>query len=185
MAHLDAVTVVPEPVNEPVYSYAPGSKERSSIEARLKEMAAEPIDLTETIGGEQRLGGGEPIQVVQPHRHSAVLGTLHQSTTADVRAAVDAALEAAPAWRDLSFDDRAAVLLRAADLLSGPWRDTLNASTMLGQSKTAIQAEIDAAAEMADFFRFNVAYARRILAEQPLSAPQQWNRMEYRPLEGF
>src|SRR4051794_29682995 len=100
MGHLDAVTVVPEPVNEPVHNFAPGSKERSSLEARIKEMAAESIDLTATIGGEQAPGSGEPIEVVQPHRHAAVLGTIHQSTAADVRRAVDAAVEAAPGWRD-------------------------------------------------------------------------------------
>jgi 1-pyrroline-5-carboxylate dehydrogenase len=182
---LDAVTAVPLPANEPVHSFAPGTKERTSLEARLKEMAAEPIDLPVTIGGEQRMGGGEPINVVQPHRHAAVLGTMHQATRDDVRGAVDAALAAAPGWRSLSFDDRAAVLLRAADLLAGPWRDTINAATMLGQSKTVVQAEIDAACELIDFWRFNVAYARDILAQQPRSAPQAWNRMEYRPLEGF
>jgi 1-pyrroline-5-carboxylate dehydrogenase len=182
---LDAVTAVPLPGNEPVHSYAPGSKERASLEARIKEMAAEPVELPITIGGEQRMGGGEAMDVVQPHRHAAVLGTMQQATTDDVRGAVDAAVAAAPAWRGLSFDDRAAVLLRAADLLAGPWRDTINAATMLGQSKTVVQAEIDAACELIDFWRFNVAYARDILAQQPQSSPQQWNRMEYRPLEGF
>src|SRR5688572_14727343 len=138
-----------------------------------------------TIDGEQRLGGGEPIDVVQPHRHSSVLGTTRDATSADVQAAVDAALAAAPAWRATSYDDRAAVLLRAAELLSGPWRDTLNAATMLGQSKTAIQAEIDSACELIDFLRFNVAFGRQVLAEQPVSSPGVWNRMDHRPLEGF
>ena len=183
---VDAVTVPPLPVNEPVRSYAPGTKERASLEARLKELtAADAIDLTMTIAGKQRGGTGEPIDVVMPHRHAAVLGRTWNASPADVQAAVDAALAAAPAWRDLPFDERAAVFLRAADLLAGPWRDTINASTMLGQSKTCYQAEIDAACELADFWRFNVGYARAILAEQPISAPQMWNRLDHRPLEGF
>jgi 1-pyrroline-5-carboxylate dehydrogenase len=183
---LDAVTNPPLPVNEPVRTYAPGSKERASLEARLKELtAAEPVDLTMTIGGAEHGGSGEPIDVVMPHHHASVLGRTWDATRADVQAAVDAALAAAPAWRDLPFDERAAVFLRAADLLAGPWRDTINGSTMLGQSKTCYQAEIDAACELADFWRFNVSYARQILAEQPISAPQTWNRLDHRPLEGF
>ena len=183
---MDAVTVVPEPLNEPVRSYAPGSPERESLVARLTDLAAAgPIDLPMTIDGEQRLGGGAPIEVVQPHRHAAVLGTTRDATTADVEAAVAAALAAAPAWRDTSYDDRAAVLLRAADLLAGPWRDTLNAATMLGQSKTVLQAEIDSACEFVDFLRFNVAFGRQVLAEQPVSSTGVWNRMDHRPLEGF
>src|SRR5512144_3192517 len=141
---MDAVTIVPTPVNEPVRGYAPGSRERVSLEASLKDLAAEPIDLPMTIGGEQRMGGGEQIAVVQPHRRDAVLGTMREATARGARAAVDAAAAAAPGWRALAFEDRAAILLKAADLLSGPWRDTLNAATMLGQSKTASQAEIDA-----------------------------------------
>jgi 1-pyrroline-5-carboxylate dehydrogenase len=183
---LDAVTAVPAPVNEPARSYAPGSKERASLEQRLKDLGSEAIDLPLTIGGERRAGGGEQIAVVQPHRHAAVLGYTWNSSTADVAAAVDAALAAGPAWRALPFDERAAVFLRAADLLAGPWRDTINASTMLGQSKTCYQAEIDAACELADFWRFNVHFARQILAEQPpVSPPMTWNRLDHRPLEGF
>ena len=182
---MDAVTSVPLPVNEPIRGYAPGSTERASLEARLAELAGTPIELTMTVDGEQRMAGGDPIDVVQPHRHAAVLGTTRDATAADVQAAVDAALAAAPAWRDTSYDDRAAVLLRAAELLSGPWRDTLNAATMLGQSKTAIQAEIDSACELIDFLRFNVAFGRQVLAEQPVSSPGVWNRMDHRPLEGF
>ena len=182
---MDAATNVPKPVNEPVKGYAPGSPERASLESRLKEMASERAELTMTIGGKRRMAGGESYDVVQPHAHAQVLGTTAEATTADVTAAVDAALGAAPAWRDLSFDDRAAVFLKAADLLAGPFRDQLNASTMLGQSKTAIQAEIDAACELIDFFRFNVHFARQIMEEQPISAPGQWNRMDHRPLEGF
>src|SRR5512144_1375637 len=182
---MNAVTIVPTPVNEPVRGYAPGSRERASLEAALKDLAAEPIDLPMTIGGEQRMGGGEQIAVVQPHRRDAVLGTMRDATAQDARAAVDAAAAAAPGWRALAFEDRAAILLKAADLLSGPWRDTLNAATMLGQSKTASQAEIDAACELVDFWRFNVAYAAEILRQQPGSNPGTWNRLDYRPLEGF
>jgi 1-pyrroline-5-carboxylate dehydrogenase len=182
---LDAVTVVPEPVNEPVRSYAPGSKERASLEQRLKELASDAIDLPLTIGGDRRAGGGEQVAVVQPHRHAAVLGYTWNSSESDVRAAIDAALAAGAAWRALPFDERAAVFLRAADLLAGPWRDTINASTMLGQSKTCYQAEIDAACELADFWRFNVSFARTVLAEQPISSPTTWNRLDHRPLEGF
>jgi 1-pyrroline-5-carboxylate dehydrogenase len=182
---LDAVTVPPTPVNEPVRSYAPGSAERASLETRLKELAADRIDLPMTIGGEQRMGSGARVDVVQPHNRGAVLGTLGDATGDDVRAAVDAAKAAAADWRSMAFDDRAAILLKAADLLAGPWRDTLNAATMLGQSKTVQQAEIDSACELIDFWRYNVSYARQILAEQPISSPGVWNRLEYRPLEGF
>ncbi|GHE85256.1 1-pyrroline-5-carboxylate dehydrogenase [Amycolatopsis deserti] len=182
---MDAVTTVPTPANEPVLQYAPGSPERAEVQAALAELAKEPIELTATIGGEQRMGGGPRIDVVQPHNHRAVLGTLGSATQQDTRDALAAAREAAPAWRKLSFDDRAAILLRAADLLSGPWRARLNAATMLGQSKTVYQAEIDSACELADFWRFNVAFARRLLAEQPASSPGVWNRTDHRPLEGF
>ncbi|WP_055587877.1 L-glutamate gamma-semialdehyde dehydrogenase [Peterkaempfera griseoplana] len=182
---MDAVTQVPAPVNEPVHSYAPGSPERARLEAELKRLAAEPTELTMTIGGERRLGGGEPIDVVQPHNHAAKLGTMRNATRDDAQAAVDAALAAAPAWRALSFDDRAAVFLKAADLLSGPWRETVAAATMLGQSKTAQQAEIDSSCELVDFWRFNVHFARQIMAEQPASSAGVWNRSDHRPLEGF
>ncbi|MFJ6217449.1 aldehyde dehydrogenase family protein, partial [Streptomyces sp. NPDC092296] len=182
---MDAVTQVPAPVNEPVHSYAPGSPERARLEAELKRLAAEPVELTMTIAGEQRLGGGEPVDVVQPHRHAARLGTLRGATRQDAQDAVDAALAAAPGWRALSFDDRAAVFLKAADLLAGPWRETIAAATMLGQSKTAQQAEIDSPCELVDFWRFNVHFARQILAEQPVSSPGVWNRADHRPLEGF
>ncbi|RAG87158.1 1-pyrroline-5-carboxylate dehydrogenase [Streptacidiphilus pinicola] len=183
---MDAVTQIPTPVNEPVHSYAPGSAERARLEAELKRLGGQaPVELTMTIGGVKRLGGGEPIDVVQPHRHAAVLGTMRNATADDARDAVEAALAAAPAWRALPFDERAAVFLRAADLLSGPWRETLAAATMLGQSKTAQQAEIDTPCELVDFWRFNVHFARQILAEQPISSPGVWNRTDHRPLEGF
>jgi len=182
---MDAVTRVPPPRNEPVLSYAPGTPERAALQKRLAELAAEPLELTSTIGGRQRMAGGERFDVVQPHRHAAVLGTAANATHADARDAVRCAKEAAPGWRELSFDDRAAVFLRAADLLAGPWRQTLNAATMLGQSKTVQQAEIDSACELIDFWRYNVHFARQVLAEQPVSSPGVWNRTDHRPLEGF
>ncbi len=182
---MDAVTDVPSPANEPVRSYAPGSPERAALESKVKELGGDRADLTMTIGGRQHTGGGEPVDVVAPHNYRHVLGTLRNATGADVAAAIDAAAAAAPGWRALSVDDRAAVLLRAADLLSGPWRATINAATIWGQSKSVYQAEIDAACELIDFWRYNVHFARRLLAEQPQSGPGSWNRMEYRPLEGF
>jgi 1-pyrroline-5-carboxylate dehydrogenase len=182
---MDAVTQVPAPRNEPVLNYAPGSPERTALEAKLAELATEKVELTSTIGGEQRMGRGERFDVVQPHRHSAVLGTSAHATHADAQDAVARAKEAAPGWQELSFDDRAAVFVKAAELLAGPWRQTLNAATMLGQSKTSYQAEIDSACELIDFWRYNVHFAREILAEQPVSSPGVWNRVDHRPLEGF
>jgi 1-pyrroline-5-carboxylate dehydrogenase len=182
---VDAVTQVPTPVNEPVRQYAPGSPERTELEAKLAELAKEQVELPLTIGGERRMGGGQRVDVVQPHNHRHVLGTFAGATQADTRDAIAAARAAAPAWRAMPFDERAAILLRAADLLSGPWRSTLNAATMLGQSKTAIQAEIDAACELADFWRYNVAFARELQAKQPESSTGVWNRTDHRPLEGF
>lgn len=182
---MDAVTNVPAPVNEPVLTYAPGSAERVELTDKLTELGKERVELTMTIGGRQRMGGGARIDVVQPHDHARVVGTMGNATHDDARDAIAAAKEAAPAWRALPFDERAAIILRAADLLSGPWRQTINAATMLGQSKTAIQAEIDAVCELVDFWRFNVHYARQLMAQQPNSPAGQWNRMEQRPLEGF
>ncbi len=183
---MDAITSPPVPLNEPNLSYAPGSVERAAVEAELLRLQGSPIELTATIGGAKKLGGGAPFEVVQPHAHAQVLGVLKNSTKADARAAVRAATDAAPAWRALPFDERAAVLLKAADLLTGSWRARLNAATMLGQSKTCWQAEIDAACELADFWRFNVHFARQILAEQPIANSKGvWNRTDHRPLEGF
>ena len=183
---MNGVSSVPVPVNEPVRSYGPGSSERASLEARLVQLVnASPIELPMTIGGSQRLGGGERIDVVQPHRRAHVLGTLGGATHADATAAIEAAMLVAPEWAAMSQDDRAAIFLRAADLLAGPWRDTINAATMLGQSKTVQQAEIDAACELIDFLRFNVSYGRFIIEQQPQSGPGVWNVMDYRPLEGF
>ncbi|MFE2635806.1 L-glutamate gamma-semialdehyde dehydrogenase [Streptomyces scopuliridis] len=183
---MDAVTQVPAPVNEPVHGYAPGSPELARLEVKLKELAENPVDLPMTIGGVKRMGGGERVDVVQPHNHRAVLGTFAGATQQDARDAIDAALAAAPGWRAMAFDDRAAIILRAAELLAGPWRETLAAATMLGQSKTAQQAEIDTPCELVDFWRFNVKYARDLLAEQPpANSPGVWNRLDHRPLEGF
>ncbi len=182
---MDAYTHPPASVNEPIRGYAPGSAERETLTAALAELSSAPAELTMTIGGHQRMGGGDRISVVAPHRHSLVLGETAQATRTDVEAAIGAALTAAPAWRELPFDERAAVFLRAAELLSSTWRDRLNAATMLGQSKTAQQAEIDAACELADFLRFNVHFAREVLEQQPASSAGVWNRSDYRPLEGF
>jgi 1-pyrroline-5-carboxylate dehydrogenase len=182
---MDAITHPPIPANEPPRSYAPDSAERRSLASEIARLAAGGTDLTMTIGGVQRMAGGPRVEVVQPHRHSAVLGTTAQATRTDVAAAIDAALASAPAWRELPFDERSAIFLRAADLLSTTWRDRVNAATMLGQSKTVQQAEIDSACELIDFLRYNVHFARQILENQPTSAPLTWNRSDYRPLEGF
>ncbi|SDO53608.1 delta-1-pyrroline-5-carboxylate dehydrogenase [Klenkia soli] len=181
---MDGITQVPAPRNEPVLDYAPGSPERAQLQAELTRLAASPEELTATIGGRQRRAGGAAFDVVAPHAHAQVLGTSAHATAADATEAMAAAKAAAPGWAELSQDDRAAVFLKAADLLAGPWRQTLNAATMLGQSKTAQQAEIDSACELADFWRYNVHFARQIHAEQPLSSPGVWNRVDHRPLEG-
>lgn len=182
---MDAITDVPFPANEPVLDYAPGSGERARLLDALESLTDNPVDLPHVIGGEHRMGHGGSIDVVQPHRHSARLGTMSNADQADASAAIEAALAAKPDWEAMPFDDRAAVFLRAADLLSGPWREKICAATMLGQSKSAYQAEIDAACELIDFWRFNVEYARGILARQPNSSHGVWNRTDYRPLEGF
>ncbi len=182
---MDAVISIPAPRNEPVLGYAPGSAERQQLLARLAELQAAQLELTCTIGGQQRMGGGERGSVVQPHKHAHLLGTFGNATAQDARDAVAAARQAAPAWQALSYSQRAAIFLRAADLLSGPWRATLNAATMLGQSKTAVQAEIDSACELIDFWRYNASFGEQVLAEQPRSTAGVWNRLDHRPLEGF
>ncbi|MDF9717131.1 L-glutamate gamma-semialdehyde dehydrogenase [Nocardioides sp. ChNu-99] len=182
---MDAITLPPAPVNEPNLTYAPGSAERLALLEQVEVLRAAPRELPAYVG-DWRAGGGAEVAVVEPHDHQRVLGTFRSSTRKDAQDAVDAARAAAPGWRALSYDDRAAVLLRAAELLAGPWRQRLNAATVLGQSKTAFQAEIDAACELIDFWRFNVHYGRQILAEQPIrNAPGVWNRTDHRPLEGF
>jgi 1-pyrroline-5-carboxylate dehydrogenase len=182
---MNGITVVPEPVNEPVHTYAPGSAERAALQAAVAAVRGAAPDLPMTIGGKRRMAAGEPFEVREPHLHSSVIGHSANATDADVADAVAAARGAARDWAALPFDERAAVFLRAADLLAGPWRDRINAATMLGQSKSVQQAEIDAACELIDFLRFNVHYARRVLAEQPRSVPGEWNRMDWRPLDGF
>ncbi len=183
---MDANTQPPAPINEPNLTYAPGSPERDALVVEIDRLERKQHTLRAHINGRKRAGGGREIAVVQPHDHQHVLGTFKNSTTKDAEAAIKAATEAAPMWRDLPFDERAAVLLKAADLLAGPWRQRINAATMLGQSKTAYQAEIDSACELIDFWRFNVHYAAEILGEQPIrNSPGIWNRTDHRPLEGF
>lgn len=180
---LDIPTPKALPPNEPVLSYAPNSPERAALKSALAAMAKERPDAPHVVGGKE-LRDGASFEVRAPHDHSLVLATAHDGGAAVTEKAIGAALAAAPAWASMSFEDRARVFLRAADMLAGPWRQVLNAATMLGQSKTAFQAEIDAACELIDFLRFNVAYASR-LAEQPLSPAGTLNSLELRPLEGF
>jgi 1-pyrroline-5-carboxylate dehydrogenase len=174
----------PTPTNEPVKEYAPGSPERAQLRHRLDQLQSDRIELPLVIGGE-KVATGTTAEVVMPHKKSHVLADAHQGGADEVDKAIRAAGEAWEDWSRLPWEERAAVFLRAAELLSGPWRATLNAATMLGQSKTAHQAEIDAACEVIDFYRFNVEFMTRIYEEQPVSSQGVWNRMEYRPLEGF
>ncbi len=183
---MDAITSPPAPVNEPNLTYAPGTPERETLLAELDRQERRQPTLRAVVNGRRRSGGGAEMKVVQPHDHQHVLATFKNSSTKDTEAAVKAALDAAPMWRAMPFDERAAVLLKAADLLAGPWRQRINAATMLGQSKTAFQAEIDAACELIDFWRYNVHFARQILADQPIANSRGiWNRTDHRPLEGF
>jgi 1-pyrroline-5-carboxylate dehydrogenase len=175
---------VPLPENDPNLSYAPGSPARAELKSRLKQMADEVIDIPMIIGGKE-CRSSVTERVVMPHKHGHVLANFHKATPEHVQKAVDAAIEARREWSSWSFDARAAVFLRAAELLTTTWRSTLVAATMLGQSKTAYQAEIDAASELVDFWRFNVAFAQELLDEQPVSSHSVWNQLEYRPLEGF
>jgi 1-pyrroline-5-carboxylate dehydrogenase len=179
-----AIFRAPEPYNEPVRTYAPGSPDREALRLRLQEMESQQLDIPLVIGGEE-IRTGDTFEAVEPHKRAHVLATVHKGGAAEVDRAVTAAAEAWNDWSRTPWEDRAAIFLRAAELLSGPWRPTLNAATMLGQSKTAHQAEIDSACEVIDFWRFNVSFMTRIYEEQPVSSPGVWNRMEYRPLEGF
>ncbi len=174
----------PAPRNEPINDYEPDSLQRESLQRRIKQMRDERLEIPMVIGGKD-VTTGELKQAVMPHDKEHVLADVHQGNAEHVQRAIDAAATAWTDWSRWPWEERAAVLLRAAELLSGPWRDTLNAATMLGQSKTAHQAEIDAACESIDFFRFNVEFMTRVYAEQPVSSPGVWNRLEYRPLEGF
>ena len=175
---------VPPPVNEPIRSYAPGTPERASLKARLDAMAGEKIVMPLIIGGKE-VKTGECGRAVMPHDHTHVLGEYHKANEKHVLQAVEAAQKAQKEWAAWSFEDRASVLLKAAELLTTTWRDTINAATMLGQSKTAFQAEIDSACEIIDFWRFNAHYAQELLEEQPISDHTMWNQLEYRGLEGF
>ena len=181
---MSAIPAVPVPHNEPVLSYAPGTPARDALKAELRRMSGEVADIPCIIGGEE-VRTGDFHDVVAPHDHGHVLARVHQADRATISRAIAAANDARREWASWSFEDRAAVFLRAGDLLAGSWRQRLNASTMLGQSKTAHQAEIDAACEMIDFLRFNVHFARGVYEEQPSSLPGMWNRMDHRPLEGF
>ena len=175
---------VPPPVNEPVKSYAPGSPERAALKDRLRSMANERADIPLIIGGRE-VHTGELADAVMPHNHRHLLGQYHRATSTSVDDAIAAAQEAAQDWANWAWEDRAAVFLKAAELLATTWRATLNAATMLGQSKTAFQAEIDSACELIDFWRFNPHYAQSLYDEQPLSDRSMWNQLDYRPLEGF
>ena len=181
---INAIVRVPQPVNEPVLSYAPGTPERAELKAKLQSMSSQRVDIPLVIGGKQ-VRTGQVDELTMPHRHSHVVGTLHEASAEHVHQAIDAALAAKREWSRTTFQERAAIFLRAAELLATKYRQVLNASTMLGQSKTAHQAEIDAACEAIDFLRFNVAFAERLISDQPLSGPQMWNMMDYRPLDGF
>ena len=175
---------VPKAYNEPVKNYAPNSPERASLKTMLEKMKTEQVEVPMVIGG-KRVKSDKRTAIHPPHDHQYVLGHFYKSDAEHVTMAIDAALKAAKPWSELPWQDRAAIFLKCADLIAGPYRDKINASTMLGQSKTVFQAEIDAAAEMADFFRFNVQYMTEIYANQPESDKTIWNRIEYRPLEGF
>jgi len=175
---------VPLPRNEPVRDYAPGSPERQSLEAKLHELAGQEIEVPLIIGGEEvRTGKTKPM--VMPHAHGHMLGRFHQAGPEEVKRAIDAAEAARADWMRMPWEERAAIFLRAGELLAGPWRDTVNAATMLNQSKTVHQAEIDSACELVDFYRFNVAFMQELYRQQPESSPGCWNRIEHRPLDGF
>jgi 1-pyrroline-5-carboxylate dehydrogenase len=180
----NGIVSVPAPRNEPVLAYPPGSPERRAVRAQLKKMVGEVVEIRPYVGG-RRVATGRTVDVVMPHDHRHVLGVCHQAGPGEVAAAIEAARNAHASWSRTPWEERAAVFLRAAELLAGPWRSVLNVATMLGQSKTVHQAEIDAACELIDFWRFNVAYAQEIYRQQPGSAPGTWNSLDYRPLEGF
>ena len=175
---------VPNPVNEPIRNYAPGTRERAAIEAELRRQSEQHLEIPAIIGGE-RVMTSRREAAVMPHVHAHELGTFAKCGADEVSQAVQAAADAWPAWSRMAWQDRAAIFLRAAELLAGPWRDRINGSTMLGQSKTVFQAEIDAACELIDFWRYNCHFAELIYAEQPRSAPGMWNYVDHRPLEGF
>ncbi len=184
MSSIATSPAVPVPSNEPVHTYAPGSRERAELKARLAEVAGLRLEIPLVVGG-RRLRGATTRPVVMPCDHRHALADAHMASARQVREAVGAAMRAHREWASWSWQDRAAVFLKAADLLSTTWRATLNAATMLGQGKTVVQAEIDSACELADFWRFNARYAAELYADQPMSGPGVWNQLDYRPLEGF
>ena len=175
---------VPLPTNEPVLSYAPGSKERALLKEALKEARAHVADVPMFIGG-QEVRTGNKRKLAPPHDHQHVLGYYHEGDGSHIEQAIKAALNARELWANMAWEHRASIFLKAAELLAGPYRYKINAATMLGQSKNAYQAEIDSACELIDFLRFNVYFMSQIYQEQPQSSPGVWNRIEYRPLEGF
>jgi 1-pyrroline-5-carboxylate dehydrogenase len=184
IAALNAVRRVPTPVNEPIKSYAPGSPERAELKARLKSMASERIEIPLVIGGKE-IRTGKKQQSVMPFDHKHVLADWHMAEPKHIQMAIKASLDAHKEWSTWPFEDRAAILLKAAEYLATSSRATVNAATMLGQAKTVFQSEIDAACELIDFWRFNVGYAQELYREQPIDGPGVWNQLEYRPLEGF
>lgn len=175
---------VPVAINEPVKNYIPGSAEREELQKKLAEMQSEVIQVPMIINGKE-VSTDQPITLKQPHKHQHILGYASRGTAEHVKLAIDAALAAKEKWEKMSWENRAAIFLKAADMVAGPERARINAATMLGQSKSVYQAEIDAACEFADFLRFNVQYMTEIYSDQPVSAPGIWNRVEQRPLEGF
>jgi 1-pyrroline-5-carboxylate dehydrogenase len=180
----NAIFQTPFPDNEPVLDYAPGSPERESLKKRLDELAGQKFDIPLVIDGKD-VRTGDTGEYVMPHDHGHVLASWHKGGAKEIEAAVESSQRAWQDWSRWPWEERTAVFLKAADLLAGPWRDTINAATMLGQSKTAHQAEIDAAAELIDFWRYNAYFAEKIYQEQPESSAGIWNRMDHRPLEGF
>jgi len=180
----NAIFKVPLPLNEPILNYAPGSPEKVELKKKLTEMRQQRIDIPLIIGGEE-IRTGNTTEIRAPHDQSILLGLYHKAGAKEVNMAIESALEARKSWAEMPWEQRAAIFLKAADLLAGPWRAILNAATMLGQSKTAYQAEIDAACELIDFWRFNSFYMTQLMSDQPFSPKGMWNRLEYRPLEGF
>lgn len=175
---------VPDPINEPVFTYKPGSSEREALKKALKELQSQEIEIPLIIGGEE-IKAGDLAEIRVPHNHSKLLGKYHKASSKQVNQAIEAALEARKEWAEMPWEHRASIFLKAAELLAGPWRAKINAATMLGQSKVAHQAEIDSACELIDFWRFNTYYMSELMADQPYSPEGMWNRVEYRALEGF
>src|SRR5690554_5263730 len=175
---------VPFAVNEEVLSYAPGTAEREELLSTYKKMYNETIEIPQYIG-DKIVKSGNKVAIHPPHDHKHTVGYYHAGTTDDIRAAIDAALAARTDWANMSWENRAAIFLKAADLIAGPYRAKINAATMLGQSKTAYQAEIDSACELIDFLRFNVYFCHQIYQQQPINGAGVWNRTDYRPLEGY